>query len=109
MSRAELTFEEMEFLCKKLIIFAKKWGIKDVSFEDKDDYYFKIWHEHRKFTLEFLNNPEYTLQSLDDDISGLKRLLDDEEIPTTLDLERFGAIFTALGATMLEKADLSEK
>jgi hypothetical protein len=109
MNEEKLTFEELEFLLKRLSVFMKNWGIKNVSFDAKDDLYFKVWHEDREFTPEFIDRPKYLLQSVSEDVAELRRLLDLEETPTTVDLERIGAVLTVLGATMLDKADLSEK
>jgi len=60
-------------------------------------YYQKIWHKDRN--LEKI--PTITLGMLDDDIESLKKLLVGQQ-PFSYDLERLGAVLTALGA-VLEK------
>ena len=102
--KQNLTMDELRQIFELLLKYAQKWGVKEISFKDEDDYYFKIWHRDRNFEdIEFLNCPNYTIGSLSDDIEGLKSILNGKDEPCTLDLERIGAILTALGATMLEE------
>jgi hypothetical protein len=48
-------------------------------------------------------DPQVTIGILDDDIEALKKLLAGE-IPFEYDLERLGAVFTALGAVLAKKS-----
>lgn len=103
---AKLNVEEMKILCGILLDHVKDWGIKEISFDANDDLYFKICHQDREFTEEFLDKPKYVIGSLSEDIEDLRRLLKDKEEVISIDLERIGAIFTALGATFYDKAGL---
>lgn len=93
----QITSKELLEIAKLLIKDIEERGYKTIKFADEDAYYQKIWHKDRTFD----GTPEHSLNFVDEDMEALKRLLTDkEEVPTSYDLERFGALFTTLGAVI---------
>ena len=102
----KITLNELEFIFKLLLKYIKQQNIKAISFSNEDNYYFKVWHQDRNFDdLKFLKCPKYTIGSLSDDIEELRKILANEDEVSALDIERLGAILTALGATIVKKMD----
>lgn len=97
----KLTREELELLFKMTIQYLKSEGINEISFNNNDNYYPKIWHHDVDFSNpEFMKCPRFTIGSLPDDIDDLKKVLNGRFELVPLHLEKLGAILTQLGATI---------
>ncbi len=91
----EITTKELLNLVIILLKYLEKRGHEKITFVDEDAYYQKIWHKDRNLT----KTPNITLGLLDEDIESIKSLLQGEA-PNSYDLERLGALFTIIGATL---------
>jgi hypothetical protein len=95
----ELTIQDMRKLADILITHAEKLRVKKMPLDY--DYYIKV---PLKKTSNFIDNPQenYVIGSLYDDVEDLKKVLSGEYEPTTVDIEKFGAIMTALGQQIIK-------
>ena len=93
-----ITIEELSKITNVLLNYVEQKGYKTISFKDGDSYYQKIWHDDRNLN----STPKIGIGMLDDDIEELKKILQGES-PFEYDLERLGAIFTAVGAILAKK------
>ena len=78
-----------------LLNYVEKKGYKTISFSNDDLYYQKIWHADR----DLIGTPKISIGMLDEDIESIKKIIQGDA-PFEYDLERLGAIFTALGAVL---------
>lgn len=97
----KLTLEELELLFKMTIEYLKSAQLDEISFKGNDNYYLKIWHHDVDFNNpELLKCPRFTMGSLPDDMSDLKKVLSGRFEFAALDMEKLGAILTQIGATI---------
>lgn len=87
--------KELRNLCNLLITYLERKGYNTISFAQEDAYYQKVWHSDRNLE----QTPPITLGLISDDITALKQMLHDGT-PTAYDFEQFGALLTAIGATL---------
>lgn len=97
----KLTINELEQIFTITIKWLKEERVKEISFEDMDNFYMKIWHKDIDFDdSEFMKCPRYTIGSLREDIKDLKDILSGEYDFVFLDLQKLGALLTKLGETI---------
>jgi hypothetical protein len=91
----QLTTKELRDITLLLLKVMDDHGYSRVSFSEEDYYYQKIDFEDRNFG----GKPQIGIGSLEDDIGRLKRA-SKGAYPILADLDRLGAVFTALGAVL---------
>jgi hypothetical protein len=91
----QLTTKELRDVTLLLLKVMEDHGYSRVSFSEEDSYYQRIGYEERNFG----ETPPIAIGSLDDDMGRLKRALNGG-YPILADLNRLGAVFSALGAVL---------
>ncbi len=91
---------ELRQIFEILMNYVEEYNVK--NFSPEQDYYVTVYPDHLDKFLKCCDK-NYTLGSIYDDIEFLRKLLTGEhEMPTTVDVEKFGAVITALGQEMLK-------
>jgi len=89
----KITTQELKILCEKILIKAETVGIKEIDIPI--DYYWSVSFEDAYNMGK--EQPDLIVGSFDDDWQSLKKIIDNTNPPTIIDIERWENAIKILG------------